>query len=181
MSISSIKKSLEYLYTKGKEFSINGIEYIGEYHIDSNMQPKTGPTRDNTGAQVLSKYYTNPEIYNYDKITKENVTMYGGVFDKVNLPTDKDYEKGEFNRYFVYKVNEPNPIFHEIDLLEFGVYGSEGGIDSVLYNVIIFPWIIKGDSEYVVNTNYSTAYGIATRNHIPGLVDAISNFAKYHK
>lgn len=174
-------KSFEYLYTKGKEFSLNGIEYVGEYHIDSDMMPKTGPTRGNTGATILGKYYSNLELFKYDKITKENVVKYGGVISKVNIPTKSNYELGEYNRYFVYRVNDVNPIFYEIDLVEYSRYGKEGGIDSVLYNIITLPWKIRGESEYVVNMNYSSVLALAEKYSIPGFVDSIVNFAKYHK
>ena len=67
------------------------------------------------------------------------------------------------NRFFIYKRNEPNRVFFEIDEGQTDDYERDhAGINQYLYGLVEVPWKIEGP-ERDVYTN-----GILT---IPGVVD----------
>lgn len=135
-------KKTQYLYTKGYEYSLNGKNYIGEYHI-SGKQAATGPT---PGPQAipLRKYYSNPDLYEYDKARKfaERIRVVPDQW--VFKPTDTNYESGYITRFFVERSGLAESYPLEIDFQQAGRYGRDGGIDEGLYSLAKIKWLLVG-------------------------------------
>jgi len=133
-----------YLYTKGKEFSLDGINYIGEYHLVDG-KPKTGPVADNQ-AKSLTKYYPDLVVYNYDRIKqfKNLVTDYTEPNPIIIEPTDLDYDLGYIDRFFVEKSINVEKYPTEIDNKQYQKYNTAENINGGLYLVVILKWKLTG-------------------------------------
>ena len=83
---SPSKNNYIYLYTKGGAFSLDGQNYVGEYHYDSGIA-KTGPTityaPNVDTSKVLQRTYNNADHYAYDKIKKFNIPTLQFVNNKL--------------------------------------------------------------------------------------------------
>ena len=67
-----------------------------------------------------------------------------------NIPTEKDYEKGYYNRYFVSRVNQQFG-YKEINLKVYkSINGEQGEYDHHLHDVGLIKWAIKGN-VYKIN------------------------------
>ena len=133
-----------YLYTKGREFSLDGTNYIGEYHLVGG-KPKTGPIPSNE-AKVLTKYYPDLVVYNYDRIKefKNLVTEFIEPKPIIIKPTDLDYELGYIDRFFVEKSINVEKYPTEIDNLQYQKYNTTQNINGGLYLIVILKWKLTG-------------------------------------
>lgn len=119
-----------YLYTKGGEFSLNGVEYTGEYHI-VNQVNYTGPIHDDK-SQMLRRYYAVDYHYTYDKLFKFLVPA-SQYIDPVPYefePTEQQYVTGFAPRYFVEKINDEQSYAVEVNQSQYQKIGKLGGIDG---------------------------------------------------
>jgi hypothetical protein len=79
------------------------------------------------------------------------------------MPTQSELKNDTINRYFVYKRNEPQRVFFEIDQAQAMSYTKKNaGINQYLYAILTIQWRVRGP-EYDVYRN-----GILTN---PGVVD----------
>lgn len=66
-----------------------------------------------------------------------------------NIPTEKDYEKGYYNRYFSSRVNQQFG-YKEINVKTYeSIKGQQGKYDHHLYNVELIKWAIKGNVHQI--------------------------------
>lgn len=179
-------KPTNYLYTKGGEYSLNGKEYIGEYHISGDVT-LTGPVPDAL-SQKLRKYYSDNMLYEYDRargfVERVRIEPNQVVFQ----PTNADYEAGYAFRYFVERSAnfEGYPI--EIDRDQYVQYGKEGGIDEAAYSLAIINWKLIGSARNVFRNNELVIKGIFEHNQeevyknrliIPNLETAIKDYLEF--
>lgn len=176
----------EYLYTKGKEYSLDGVEYIGEYHLEGRTA-KTGPIKD-AASKVLRKYYPNQMLYDYDRCRnfprRERVDPNQIVW----APIDSNFTTGFATRYFVERTGNYEGYPIEIDLEQADKYGKEGGIDEGVYVLVKIPWKLTGFERTVYKNNEVYVEGIFEHNQrqvilatrvIPNLREAIRNYTEY--
>jgi lipoprotein-anchoring transpeptidase ErfK/SrfK len=203
-SSSPAKKQKLFLYTKGGEYSLNGIEYIGEYHIDngvaktgplpptlSRIVNKTGPdqivpskvrltnTKNEESGKVLHKYYTNKDHYLYDKLKDFNVNVvnYKEPVPYLWKPSEVEYDNGESVRYFVEKVNDEESYAIEINQQQFDRINQFGGIDGGLYSFVSIEWKLVGSRQYVESYNEKQLYKASAI--VPSIGYAVRNFIEY--
>lgn len=162
-----IKKNLEHLYTKGKEFSIKGKEYIGEYHFNGNI-PMTGPYIGYLPSEQLDAYYSSEEIYKYDKLSNSQYNKYIEPVYNPESPTDIDYKNGWYYRYFIFRSNDPSQIY-EINKNQYSEIGQS--IDSGLYTGFNIKWILN--SSIANETNYKTLLDASLKYKVPNLLDIV--------
>ena len=174
----------DYLYTKGKELSLNGEEYIGEYHIISNT-PKTEPV-ESTTSKILHPLYSSKDEYQYDLlVAKNNLTFLKAFVDPVPyipIPTNVDYNQGFINRYFAKNVINPNSYVIEIDQRQYMNAGhdkSRGNINNAIYNLLELKWIIVGISKNVFESNTETL--VSAEQRMSGIIYAVPNALQFHK
>ena len=171
-----MKPNSEYLYTTGNEFSLNGQNYIGEYHY-SNVIPTTGPKLGS--GVVLRKIYTNTNHYTYDKLFNFNTLVSGFVSPKPYIPIipNQVYITGFVTRYFVEKINDSQSYPIEIDLSQFKKFGKSGGIDSGLYNVVSMNWKLTGLINAVIAHNQQEIYFASSK--VPKIAYGVRNYTEY--
>lgn len=106
-------------------------------------------------------------IYSYRKAKKSTFSKYGNrspVPVKPH-PTERDYRRGFFTRYFAMERN-PGTIIWEIDEKQYLSHSSVGiGINSKFYKVFSFRWKISGPEFDIHNKNgYPISNGVRNTN-----------------
>ena len=179
------------LYTNGNEFIFPNTtnEYVGNYFQTSDGKFYTGknpndppireiiksegtPTQD-VEEQNINSYTTEagvylvPEVYAFNTKLNVNASPPSPPIQVINLPTEKNYNLGEFQRYFASKNNEIK--YTEIDLKQFNKFqNEEPDVDFNLYKVFSLPWLISGNRNDVTNVNQKTIQRIAKNFNLPG-------------
>jgi len=150
------------LQTSGKEWMLeDGTEYKGHYHkyIDGTVMTLGGysPSTSKTLIPYIDMS-TQPGAGLYDTIAKDT-SKYKAPIYRYSIPTDTDYKKGFYKRYFVQRRNYLQEII-EIDLEQYSSLNTpDTGIDGNLYKGIEINWKLTGtkndsDTEKgVVDTN----------------------------
>lgn len=185
---SQIKTNLN---TKGGEFIFKNSleEYKGYYFETSTGEYYTGkhpndfPVREiialeakNINDNLLTSPSNSiltaeekPSIWSYDylKSPLENTPTPTSPTQIYPAPQDKDYELGEFQRYFLSKTNEPK--FIEVNKEQYQRYiDKDESVSYQLYEGITIPWDISGDRNQVYNTNKNVVSKAERDNKIPG-------------
>jgi hypothetical protein len=169
--LSQIKTNL---YTNGGEYVLFNTKenYIGYYWKTSDGKIYTGKTPQDPPASELILADTNPinpvaqnsnipVILNQNNF--ENITYFNlkniNTFEisltpsyYPTLPTQQDYQIGEFRRYFCKKTNEIQYIEISKDQFDLLV-AKDPQILWQLYFPFFIPWDITGTKEQVARTN----------------------------
>lgn len=145
-------KQNNYLYTKGGEFSLEGVDYVGEYHIEGAIA-KTGPVPTNE-SKVLRRPYNDPNVYAYDRIVnfKTPILYYQEPKPIILNISNVDYSRGFIYRYFTENTTI-KPYTVEIDKVQYDQIGKPGGIDPNTYASAIVKWKLTGTLEEIEQEN----------------------------
>ena len=183
------------LYTNGGEFQIKntGQPYIGYYFTTSTGVSYTGRNQnDNPVLELetllnISSTRTNSievvtlkePVYNSLKQTK-NIQIFKPVYNP-NVPTQQDYQIGEYRRYFCKKVNEV--IYIEIDKTTFDkLVDQADDIQWSLYQPFDIPWNIVGSKEQVAKVNRDIVLLTMKNLRLPSFDQYLKfDFTKYLK
>lgn len=176
----------EYLYTKGSEFSLDGQNYIGEYH-KRGSKFFTGPIQSPESKQ-LTKYYSDPLMYQYDRSRnfEERVRVVPNQI--VWAPLETNYKTGFATRYFVERSGNYQSYPIEIDADQKSMFGTDGGIDEGLYSLAIVQWKLTGPERNIYKDNqlyiegiyeYNVRQVILNTKIIPNLEYAIRSYTEY--
>jgi hypothetical protein len=156
------------LYTNGGEFQITatGEVYKGYYFAVSTGQKFTGrnqndsPVLELTPAVIETNEIFNvqlPEVTTLRNIEYNNVIpvpskiIYKPIYNP-NVPTQQDYQIGEYRRYFCIKTNEI--IYIEINQITFDkLVNKSTDILWSLYQPFDIPWNLTGVKEQVATVN----------------------------
>jgi hypothetical protein len=164
------------LYTSGGEFTYlnNSLNYVGFYHKLYNGKYFTGET---------------PNTPNKKEITPISSTIDNEIESNVNpiptynpiLPTEQDYNLGEFTRYFSVKRNQL--IFSEINKNIYNDFKSRNPqVSWKLYKVFSLPWKLTGDINQVSYTNKNITSLTESRENVLGLgLYLKENWIQYYK
>ena len=166
-----------HLYTKGGEFSLNGTNYIGEYHTNNGM-PYTGPTKS-SGAVPLQRFYSNPDHFQYEKLFNFHVDVAQFVDPVPYLysPKPTAYKAGFDMRYFVEKINDDQSYPIEVDKNQYSQINAPNGIDGGIYGSAAVSWKLTGFREDIINYNQNSL--IKASQTIPGALYAVRNFLEF--
>lgn len=142
-------KDLTYLYTKGKEFSLDGEEYIGEYHLNG-LEVRSGPL-ETIESYTLYPYYENKDHFTYDIIDKRFNLIKTYIEPKPYIPTlnEAAYQAGNITRYFVRNIVSSKGYPLEIDSNQFKSIGGIGGINPGIYVSVKITWKITKSTNPV--------------------------------
>lgn len=165
-------------YTAGGEFTINGVNYQGDYWYTSDgkyftgkspqNQPRTRlsvnpqtnatptPPEDREPITVQSRYNINPAYYDalnepYDPALLDKKAP-NPPLPQLPFPTEKDYEYGEFQRYFAKRNNERKYIETDKRTYE-GLVDQNPGLQWQLYTAVTIPWTLDGKMKDTYLTN----------------------------
>lgn len=190
------------LYTNGTEYVVRatGTSYQGYYHKLYNGTFFTGKTPNDGTPQELVLASTLPEaqvLAQPDKyLTKSpdapyTATIYEELTPEVEFPknvpypsyptpTLNDYKIGEFQRYFVKKVNAP--VYIEVSQSTYNnVFTKSQNWSWEPYVTISIPWQLVGTKNEVaqINKNIVTLY--EAQNRIFGFANFIEKTGGYLK
>jgi len=176
-AFSPIQNNDTHLYTKGAEFSLNGLNYIGEYHLVGDI-PRTGPIPSQT-SEELHRAYENPDHYTYDSVFSFDVPTRKFIEPKpyIYRPDEQDYIVGSDTRYFVEKVDDELSFAIEIDQRQYRSVGLSGGIDGGLYLSAAINWKLTGKREDIIRHNEDELY-LASKK-VPSINYAVKNFLEF--
>jgi hypothetical protein len=160
------------LYTYGNEFKIINSEksYVGYYFKTSSGKYYTNSQPSPTSIE-LEKYIQEDDIKTGQKISNiiynsynnNDIDLYNNSKKNIikrkiiptylpNIPTELDYNKGEFIRYFCKKRNEN--IYIEINLDIYNLLTKkDNNIMWELYFPFLINWKISGDKNKIYNIN----------------------------
>ena len=130
----------ENLFSKGELF-LNNVEYIGPYNVKADGtyhtlakfitgKSKQLKTKKSTLYQDLLKITGGVDV------SEKN----GKVVDNTVLPTNEDYEKGLYTRYYI--KTKGSKSIAEVTEEVFGLLGSK--IDDKLYVGFELDWKLTG-------------------------------------
>lgn len=166
-----------YKYTKGGQFSLDGVEYIGEYHF-LGRTAKTGPIPD-PESRVLQRLYRVQDHYIYDRNFDFNVRVLNFIEPRPYLYTPKEqaYTVGNDIRYFVEKIEDSESYAIEIDQAQYDTIGKEGGIDDSIYTYTSVDWKLTGRRQDIIDHNELTLYRASAI--VPSVNYAVRNFLEF--
>jgi len=134
---------------------------------------------------VTTQYETNTdEVLNYFAL--KNIDIYNPPISFVPyyspvLPSNQDYQNGEFRRFFCKKTNEIQYI--EIDIPTYNkLIAQDPQILWQLYQPFNITWKLTGTIQEVVRTNYNIVQLASKTKNLPMLGNYLnSNYIKYRK
>lgn len=160
-SADQIQKNL---FTNGKQWMKLDTweEYVGFYHKYSTgevfsesdwtigVSMKLIPYRNRS-----ENYFKYADLKEYKQVGSNKLKIVGGSLTemgnfrtplpKKTPPTVTDMSNGQMKRYFIYKRNEPNRVFFEIDNAQASTYNSSKyGINQALYGLEEMMWKLSG-------------------------------------
>lgn len=179
------------LYTNGKEYVYAGTnkEYIGYYFQTSNGKYYTGKNPNDPPVEEIVIPQTSVvndaeegEIGNYSQeaalyLVPDAYAMASNIginavppkppTQTINLPTEENYDLGEYQRYFTSKDNEIR--YTEIDKKQYEKFvNQEPDVDYSLYTAFKLPWLITGNRNEVVNVNKRTIERVSSNLTLSG-------------
>jgi len=203
-SFSARRKTLTHLYTKGGEFSLDGEEYVGEYHIEG-IAAFTGPAPLNAGDDVnqtgdpdiinpkliivapkntesrkrLRRIYLEKYQYDYERIKSFDIAVLGFVdpVPYIYEPTDAAYEVGQDSRYFVQKRGDDSSYAIEINNSQWELLGLFGGIDDGLYSFASITWRLVGSYDVLAQQNELALY--KAQKVVPSILYSVKSFTEF--
>jgi hypothetical protein len=190
------------LYTNGDEFVYlsNNQPYTGYYFKTSTGQYFTGKTPDDRPnleitfnlASTEDIIPTNQSDYSVLINTDlSNVTPYNNLVKSPSIlisptynapvPTQQDYQIGEFRRYFCKKGNEI--LYLEIDKNTFDkLVAKDPQYQFSLYQPFNLPWKLTGTQEEVEKTNRNIVALTSQRLKLPEFGRYLKDdYLKYYK
>ena len=171
-----------YKYTKGQEYTtIDGREYIGEYHLRRDGKAYTGPTpTTNTNTIQLLPYYSSNNNYTYDRLLQFNYPIKDHTlpipYEYAVRDEDGVYAQGFDTRHFVQKIGIGTYAI-EISSQQRDRYGSRLGIDNAIYKVVDIQWQLTGTLQAIESANKERV-NIASQT-LPDLPFTIRNYTQY--
>jgi hypothetical protein len=190
------------LYTNGNEFIYlnNRSSYIGYYWKTSSEKYYTGKTpQDLPNDEIIpvsipsqtsitpSDIDINFSYYNEDGISSEYIELTNPVSPSLlptyspNIPTQQDYQTGEYRRYFCKKTNEI--IYLEINKDTYDkLINKDSTILYQLYQPFNMPWKLTGNKSDIFITNKNITELTSKQQKLPMLSEYLRNdFTKYYK
>jgi hypothetical protein len=155
------------LYTNGSEFQIiaTGEAYKGYYFSVSTGQKFTGRNQNDIPVLELKPIVDVADVFNVQ--LPEVTTLIDNTYNNIvpapskiiykpiynpNVPTQQDYQIGEYRRYFCKKTNEI--IYIEINKNTFDkLVAQSPDILWSLYQPFDIPWNLTGVKEQVATVN----------------------------
>lgn len=197
--LSQIKSNL---YTNGGEYIILSSKknYIGYYWKTSDGKYFTGRTPQDTPISELGKvleYTPLPDtqiqqnvlnsidqenVKNIPYLSIKNIDPNQVTFIPTyapTIPTQQDYQIGEFRRFFCKKTNEIQYV--EINVNQYSLLAKKDPqILWQLYLPFNIPWVISGNAENAASTNKNIVELTMKQLKLPRLNDYLKNdYLKY--
>ena len=159
------------LYANGGEFQIKstGESYAGYYFKTSTGQYFTGRNQNDNPVIEIVPTTTSVTVNNTQIVLPEVTTLRSPIYNSIkpistnqvlkpiynpNVPTQQDYQIGEYRRYFCKKTNEI--IYIEIDKNTFDKLAIQSpDIYWQYYFPFFLPWNLTGVKDQVATINHN--------------------------
>jgi hypothetical protein len=133
---------------KGKYVELsNGLYYAGNNPQklgEEIIRPDSPPSNFNNDSNFRKHIILNEKTYNLLKNFKN-------IPSEKPKPTEKDYKKGYYNRYFVKRINGEE--YKEVSSDTFkSIFNKKKEYDHNLYNIGALKWALTGNS-ILINKN----------------------------
>ena len=151
------------------------IPYNGKYWERADGKYFTGATpNDPTSTEIKIA----PGDNDTGEATYENDNA--KVYSLVE-PTENDYKIGEFDRYFIKRINQP--LFNEVDKNTYDQYVQRSSkVPYITNKPIKLPWMLTGDITKVFQTNKTITLLTEQKYNALGLSLYIQeDYIKYYK
>ena len=162
------------LYTQGNEWMLeDGTEYIGDYHKYITGEVYTKSTFVKNVSKQLIPYINlsksdNKVKFEYDNLRNSEVESFLFAKYEKTEPTQKDYDKGYYYRYFVKRHFDQ--IITEVDKDTFNSVQAEH------YSKLELAWKLRGN---VIDVNLLQVRG--AEKDIKGISNYITNYSEFVK
>jgi hypothetical protein len=141
------------------------------------------PTIDNSNSILnITVFDGDPITENYLKIKgiNPNTTNYVPYYNPV-IPTQQDYQIGQFRRYFVKKTNEVIYIETNKQTVE-KIVAKDPQILWQLYYPFFIDWQLTGDKQEVAKVNRNMVLLASRRQNLPALSLYLrEDYTKYYQ
>jgi hypothetical protein len=163
--------------------------FIPQINFNKYPDIATNPTLNyiatNGGSEVNGGDNTeggDPTVLNYIALKNihEDTVKFLPYYNPV-LPSNQDYQNGEFRRFFCKKTNEIQYI--EIDIPTYNkLIAQDSQILWQLYKPFNITWKLTGTVQEVVRINYNIVQLASKTKGLPMLGEYLnSNYIKYRK
>jgi len=163
------------LTTSGTEFVFKDTTdyYSGPYYKLYNGKFYTGQNQNFPGTKEI--------IRPTDNKTPSGVSVLNSIAQSPLFPTEQDYKKGVFTRYFIVKRNEP--IFIEIEKKVYDKYVQRNSqVPWQLYKPISLFWELVGDIDKIAQINKNMTTLLEQKEQAFGLgLYLEENWVQYYK
>lgn len=183
------------LYTKGGEFQLKSTKqkYSGYYWKNSKGEIFTKKNPNVGGSELLelipeiSTPSTNTITYVkgnnvYNSLKKVNIadSLFLPSYQKPS-PTSKDYDLGNFNRFFAKKTNEN--LYIEVSKNVYNKLNQKNkAYDYKSYLIFQLLWTLTGNSDQVAETNKNITILTEQTYEIFGLETYLKfNYLEFYK
>jgi hypothetical protein len=198
------KKVRTHLYTKGGEYSLDGVEYIGEYYLEEGIA-RTGPKppvdtqetnevgdpellnpkvrlftqKTSEWGRELRRLYPNNSQYQYEKLKDFYVKVREFVEPRPYIyePKESAYNVGYDERFFVQKRGDESSYAIEVDISQWELIGYPKGIDDGLYAYVSVIWRLSGAYDYIAQQNELALF--RAQKEVPSILYSVRNFTEY--
>lgn len=162
------------LYTEGREWMLeDGTEYIGDYHKYITGEVFTKSSFIKNVSQLLIPFIDMSvkdlkQKFDYDTLVETPTSDFFSARYGITLPTQKDYDKGYFTRYFVKRHFDQ--IITEVtkdNFLE---------LEKQHYVKLELAWKLRGNVEEINMKQVRTA-----ERDIEGISNYLTNYSEFAK
>lgn len=169
----------------------NGKYYSGALHFDDSQEitqnstvgGNQDPAIENSGTLPLVVEVNSivPNNNTYSRLTNQNTAPKELPVNLQNLPTEQDYQIGEFTRYFAKKINQDSYI--EFDKTTYDrLISKDPSIYYEQYITFKMPWRLIGNKEQVYKVNRNITVLISQQLQLPRFGKYLKDdYLKYYK
>jgi hypothetical protein len=147
-----------------------GGDYEGPIMETSTGRFYAGRDPMNLSTELVKKSELSPAQFGFNREIRLFNDNKPYVFNKTKKlktppssrigPTDKDYERGYYTRYYMYRTNDENNIFEISEKTFRDAASKKVKFDRNLYKIGSLVWALKGD---VISINYNTLEDVERR------------------
>lgn len=171
-------------YTPGGEYILDtGDDYIGMYHVLPNGQVFTESRPATTSVELYVKRIDLSEQAKvYNQIMGLKPSQYKSPMPIQPIVTLDDYTRGEIQRFFVQKRNNPSATIIEIDSDQYNSINvsNNPGINGVIWNKVLIPWKVslmpKNDVAYLNSVEILKAEQL-----FPGIKNFLTDYLEFYR
>ena len=184
-------------------FASNTLPFSGSYHQLSNGRYYTGALHSNDSVEIIpissitqpSSISNDPRVNAtlvvvddtnttnsvYSRLTNQDTLVKEAPTNLQNLPTEQDYQIGEFTRYFAKKINQDSYLEFTKDLYD-RLISKDPSIYYEQYIAFKMPWRLTGNKEQTYKVNRNLTVLVSQQFQLPRFGRYLKDdYLKYYK